>query len=48
LWIPHQRKNATIRATPWYRAYLHSRRRGRVTLVRRGESSFALIFPARK
>jgi len=41
-------KNPTIRAKPWYQVYRHSRRRGRVTLVRRGESSFALIFPSRR
>lgn len=37
-------KNTEMRAQPWYAAYRRSSRPGRVTLVRRSESSFALVF----
>jgi hypothetical protein len=46
LYVPeYLQKSASLKATPWYRAYRKARRRGRFTLVRRGESSFALVFP---
>jgi hypothetical protein len=46
LYVPELiEKNATIRAQPWYAVYRHSRKPGRVTLVRRSDSSYALVFP---
>ena len=38
-------KNAITRAQPWFDAYRRNRGRGQVTLVRRSDSSFALVFP---
>ena len=38
-------KNALVTAQPWYPVYRRAYRRGRVTLVRRGESSYVIVFP---
>jgi hypothetical protein len=38
-------KNAGVRAQPWFDTYRRTYRRGQVTLVRRSDSSFALVFP---
>jgi hypothetical protein len=46
LYVPELvEKNATIRAQPWFAAYRRAYRPGRVTLVRLGDRSFALVFP---
>ncbi|MBN2574526.1 MAG: hypothetical protein JXP73_08160 [Deltaproteobacteria bacterium] len=38
-------KNALVTEEPWYGVYRRAYRRGRVTLVRRGDSSYAIVFP---
>jgi hypothetical protein len=49
LYVPEfVEKDPSIRAQGWFQAYQRAYRRGRVTLVRRGESSFALVFPRRR
>jgi hypothetical protein len=38
-------KDAPLRAEPWFAVYRRAARPGQVTLVRRGQSSYALVFP---
>jgi hypothetical protein len=38
-------KDRGITSQPWYQTYRRAYRRGQVTLVRRSDSSFALVFP---
>ena len=46
LYVPeYVDQNAALRKEPWWGAYRRAYRRGRVTLVRHGEASFALVFP---
>ena len=46
LYVPELiEKNPAIRAEPWYEVYRRAYRRGQVTLVRRSDVSFALVFP---
>jgi hypothetical protein len=46
LYVPeYVDKNAALRKEAWWDAYRRAYRRGQVTLVRRGGSSFALVFP---
>jgi len=46
LYVPeYVDQNAALRKEPWWGAYRGAYRRGQVTLVRRGDSSYALIFP---
>ncbi len=49
LYVPEfVEKNEGLRGQAWYAAYQRAYRRGQYTLVRLGESSFALVFPRTK
>jgi hypothetical protein len=49
LYVPEfVEKNATMRQQAWFAVYQRAYRRGQYTLVRLGESSFALVFPRTK
>ncbi len=46
LYVPELvEKNPSVRAQPWFKIYRRAYRSGQVTLVRRSESSFAIVFP---